>query len=154
MYIDLGDKTVMKIRKILISSIMQLVIFILFLIYGVYFPKLLYCIGSSFSLTVPTGIIMTVYFLIGVLCISLPNIIIMVKYDIGILFSIITLPIIYILSYFIHPDGIYGIVPTYLFGTVPSVTVATFVLVQVAAVEIIDWGIYKAICYIKGKIKS
>ena len=154
MYIDLGDKAIMKIRKILISSSMQLVIFVLFLIYGVYFPKLLYYVGSSFSLTVPTNIIMIIYLLVGVLCISLPNIIIMVKYDIGILFSIITLPIIFILSYFIHPDGIYGIVPTYLFGTVPSLTIATFVLAQVAAVEIIDLGIYKLICYIKGKIKK
>lgn len=144
----------MKIRKILIASIMQLVIFILFLIYGFCFPKLLYYIGSSFSLTVPTGIIMAVYLLVGVLCVSLPNIIIMVKYDIGIIFNIITLPIIFVLSYFIHPDGIYGIVPTYLFGTVPSLTVAAFVLVQVAVVEIIDWAVYKLICYIKGRIKK
>ena len=139
----------MRIKKILVSSLMQLVIFVLFLIYGVYFPKLLYYVGSSFSLTVPTNITMIIYLLVGVLCISLPNIIFIVKYDIGILFSIITLPIIFILSYFFHPDGIYGIVPTYLFGTVPSLTIAIFVLVQVAVVEIIDWGIYKAICYIK-----
>lgn len=124
----------MKIKRLIPSVVLQCVVFFLFLLYGVFVYRLFYWIGREYSIDF-SDIVLIVYIIIGILCVSIPTVIGHTRFKTGILFNILTLPFVFLLSFLIHPEGIYGFMPTQFGGT--DVVVALGITVQIAIVEIL-----------------
>ena len=126
----------MNKKRLTVSAIMQCVIYGLFLLYGMFTYDLFYWVGEMLSLSY-SDFYIALYVLIGVLCISVPTVIASVKFKPSILSDVVTLPIIFPLAYFIHPDGVYGFTPTHFFGEVAGWKVAVGITVQIVVVELV-----------------
>lgn len=124
----------MKIKRLIPSVVLQCVVFFLFLLYGVFVYKIFYWIGREYSIDF-SDIVLIIYIMIGILCVSIPTVIGHTRFKTGILFNILTLPFVFLLSFLIHPEGIYGFMPTQFGGT--DVVVALGITVQIAIVEIL-----------------
>ncbi len=138
----------MKFKRLIPSIILQCVVFFLFLLYGIFVYKLFYWIGREYSIDY-SNTVLIIYIIIGLLCISIPTVICHFRLNTGILFNILTLPIVFLLGLFIHPDGLYGFMPTQFFGSVSDVVVAIGITVQIAIVEIATEGVCSLICMLK-----
>lgn len=126
----------MKIKRLIPSVVLQCVVFFLFLLYGVFVYKLFYRIGREFSIDF-SDIVLIIYIIIGILCVSVPTVIFHIRLSTGILFNILTMPIVFLLSFLIHPEGIYGFMPTQFLGSISDVVVVLGITVQIAIVEIL-----------------
>ena len=143
----------MKKKRLIVSTIMQCVIYGLFLLYGMFLFKFFYWVGSTFSIAY-SDFVLVLYILIGTLCISVPTVIASIKFKPSILSDILTLPIIFPLAYFFHPDGVYGIVPTHFLGKVADWIVAVGITILIVVVELSTSGICTLVYKFKRRRKS
>lgn len=143
----------MKFKRLIPSVILQCVVFFLFLLYGVFVYKLFYWIGREYSIDY-SNIVLIIYIIIGLLCVSIPTVICHIRLNTSILLNFLTLPIVFLLGLFIHPDGLYGFMPTQFGGSISDLAVAIGITVQIAIVEISTDSVCALICLLQNSKHS
>lgn len=126
----------MKLKKWILSVLLQCVVFVLFLLYGVFVYRLFYWIGREYSIDY-SDIVLMIYIIIGFLCVCVPTGIFHFRLNTGILSNVLTLPLVFLLGLLIHPEGLYGFMPTQFFGSISDVNIAVGITAQIAVVEIL-----------------
>lgn len=117
------------------AAIMQCIIFTLFLLYGIIVYRFFYWIGSVFSISY-SNLVLAIYIVVGMLCVAVPTLVFYFRYNVSIVSCFCTLPIVFTLSLFIHPEGLYGLMPTHFNGPINDVHIAIGITGQIAVVEI------------------